>query len=1221
MVPTRPKSVAPPEQAPNFIYITGSDGTGKTTQARLLVEHLQKVGAPVQHLWLRFPFLFSYPLLLYARLFGYSYYEEQDGQRQGYWEFHRSWLLHNLFPWVLLLDASLVSLWKVTLPLLLGKVIVCERYTVDMAADLSLALRDPNFHRKLPGRLFYDLMPQSSSVFILDLDYLTLRKRRTDLQLDRKLKRRVENFRRLAADWSLRLVSAKEPVELVQAQILDHLPDAAAFTKIPDITDQLGAVAKKAQRSMLVAVMLHWTFQSMFFMDRTERWFKIGMDALLTLAGTLVLQFVIPWPAAFLLAFLTAHTINFFFNGQLFALLKNYGYVEHTYLEFRDYAQGLASRAMAEPSIQYVALYGSLSRDAWTATSDLDGRILRRPGWINGVRSCWFLMGERTRAMNAGFPLDMYVIDRETTITDRLREDEKLVRLEPGSGTEPVRFSNMSLQPRIFQQLTGVSLEEFEDIYRAVLEQKGDVHMQVKDRRSRHRMGLKDRLLLFLVSTKLGLGLAAAGILFGIHRKTAGRYVKHMRIMLAQNVEDMHFAEQEISRARTKRSLQQAVVDYPALRHFIPFEIRSKINRVKVYDNKETDPVDISDAFSSPQERDQPKVPESRAERKKRKFLLHAANLFTLLFFMVSAYTFLSVLGLNISYQDVWLLYGIELPFALMGAAYFMTLLFSRDLRRDAVITAVFASLMFAIPAAKYAHVYASTIDAAVHYSLMRALATSGFAEGNYYEFTPGMHILVASFAQVTGLNPVTWAKILPSLMGGIVPLSIYMLARRLNFTYLLAKSVVVLSALSLPLLYILQGTAYAAIIIAPLLAFMILSVIGKAHKHRGSVFMILAMLLLVALTMWHSISSLLVPLVFLSSGLVAFLLSLFLIKKQWDIAWLRSISLRFMAFGGVGVAMTLLYWYLYADALWIHFVEHIELLIGVINREHTSGGVLVPERTNILSIPQLLIVFSFYHARDAIMVLFAAIAIGATLLRLRTRRIVSRPIELTFLFTSLYLIFFMIITGTFAVRFATFGYHRLLIYVLIVSPILSGFGLWLAVLFTKKYLKFLPVHLILTGFIAVTFLISAIQFYPYQPLFPRYENEYTDGTTPLQWYHQVNTDYQRYVLDFAYNRLPVHVNLYTDYIKYQQTRLFIGPDARERFRYGPWGTLPPSYVLLHFPGEAGSYSEQAEYRSAEAIQSLYRMEGTSIIYDNGGAFIQFVPEELMPNYTLGGDR
>jgi hypothetical protein len=121
MVPTCPKPLARPEKAPNFIYITGSDGTGKTTQAHLLLEYLKNSGVNVQHLWLRFPFFFSLPLLAYARIRGYSYYEEKDGYRQGYWEFYRSRILRTLFAWVLLLDAAIATFRKVTLPLLAGK--------------------------------------------------------------------------------------------------------------------------------------------------------------------------------------------------------------------------------------------------------------------------------------------------------------------------------------------------------------------------------------------------------------------------------------------------------------------------------------------------------------------------------------------------------------------------------------------------------------------------------------------------------------------------------------------------------------------------------------------------------------------------------------------------------------------------------------------------------------------------------------------------------------------------------------------------------------------------------------------------------------------------------------------------------------------------------------------------------------------------------------------
>jgi thymidylate kinase len=1227
MVPTCPKPLARPEKAPNFIYITGSDGTGKTTQAHLLLEYLKNSGVNVQHLWLRFPFFFSLPLLAYARMRGYSYYEEKDGYRQGYWEFYRSRILRTLFAWVLLLDAAIATFRKVTLPLLAGKTIVCERFILDMVADLSLAFKDPDFQHKLPGRLFFKLIPANSEVFILDIDLKTLRTRRADLQIDRKLRRRLEIFRQLAADHVLQVLSSKSSIESIQAEIRSRLPEPQAFHQEHGLMNRLSRAAKKAQRSLALAIGMHWVFQSMLYMDPTERRFKLGIDAALTTVGAILLNSWLPWPAALLIAFLIAHTLNFFFNGQLFALLKNYGFVKHTYLEFRRYAEALARRAEQEPAIRYIAVYGSLSRQAWTHTSDLDGRILRRPGLINGVRACWFLLLERTRALVHGFPLDMYVLDGELSVDGRLRKDERPTRLEVENGLETIRFEPLVQQPELFHQLTGLSVEEFERLYDAVVNNGGDERMQAKGRKvenesdSRYRLGLKDRLLLFFVWFELSLGLAAVAYLFGLHRSTAGRYVRNARQKLEQNKEIIDIREEHLTRARSTQTLQQAFEDHPELEQFLTSKVETEAVETDAPSSSGIITLEMREAIDQTSKVKQSLKPENRAAGFKQTLLLTGSNLFTLIFFLAAAYTFISVLGMNVSYQDVWLLDGIERPFISMAGAYLAALLFSRELRRDALLTAVMASLMFAIPAVKYAHIYASTIDAAVHFSLMRSLAASGFPESNYYEFTPGVHILVASFAQLTGLSVVTWAKIIPGILGGLIPLSAYMLSKRLQFNYLLAKSIVVLSALSLPIMFIPQGTSYAAIIIAPLLTFIILSVISRDRPADRPVFTVIALLLLTALVMWHSISSLLVPMVLAGSGVVAFVLSLFLRKKRWEVSWLRSISITFILFGILGVTLTLVYWYFYADALWIHFRDHVALFISVIKQERESGGNLVPQRAGTLNIPQLAVVFAFYHARDAIMLAFAGIAIGATLLRLRSRKIISRPIELAYLFTSIYLIFFAIIAAAFAARFATFGYQRLLIYVLIVSPLLSGFGLWLIILIMRRFLRFIPEHLILTGFVMIAFAISAIQIYPYQPLFPRYETNETDGTTPLLWYHQVNTDYQRYLLDFAYNRLPVEVNLYTDYIKYQQTRLFIDSAARERFRYGPWGNLTESYVLLHYPGAAGAYSEQAEFRSVEAIRYLHQMDRTSIIYDNGGGFILFVPEELMPLYTLGGER
>jgi hypothetical protein len=190
-------------------------------------------------------------------------------------------------------------------------------------------------------------------------------------------------------------------------------------------------------RSPLVAVVMHWTFQSLFYMDPTERWFKITLDLVLTLLGGIVLCVWLHWQVAWLIAFVVAHTLNFLFNGQLWGVLKHYGMVSHTYEEFYRYVQGLGERMGRETALRYGVIYGSLSRRQWSPSSDLDARIVRYPGFVNGVRACGFLLRERSRALIARFPLDVYVLDSENALK-KLCSDENAIRLD---GSMPV-FAN-----------------------------------------------------------------------------------------------------------------------------------------------------------------------------------------------------------------------------------------------------------------------------------------------------------------------------------------------------------------------------------------------------------------------------------------------------------------------------------------------------------------------------------------------------------------------------------------------------------------------------------------------------------------------------------------------------------------------------------------------------------------------------------------------------------
>jgi thymidylate kinase len=208
-------------RAPRFIYITGCDGTGKTTQARLLMEQLGAQGRCPVHVWLRFPFLFSLPLLMFARWRGYSWHEDHEGVRHGYWDFRSSWLLRTMLPWLLLIDAWIAAVRKIYLPLWRGRTIVCERFALDMLVDLAVAFGDDGIHRKLPGRLYKHLIPRGAIVAVLDLDAETARVRRPDLQTDHRLELRLTMFRQICQDLALPMLASTMSVSALNCQITE----------------------------------------------------------------------------------------------------------------------------------------------------------------------------------------------------------------------------------------------------------------------------------------------------------------------------------------------------------------------------------------------------------------------------------------------------------------------------------------------------------------------------------------------------------------------------------------------------------------------------------------------------------------------------------------------------------------------------------------------------------------------------------------------------------------------------------------------------------------------------------------------------------------------------------------------------------------------------------------------------------------------------------------
>lgn len=185
-------------------------------------------------------------------------------------------------------------------------------------------------------------------------------------------------------------------------------------------------------RFKIVIILTNWLFQGILYADRTEKIFKIFFDIILTLILYELASYTYN-DTSLLKAFLISHTFVWIFNGQIFALIKNFAAINNNVDKIIDYAHGVKDRASRDKSINTVVVYGSLVRGEIKSTSDLDLRIIRKKGLFNGLRACVFGFKERSRALFYRFPLDMYVVDSSKHLL-KMRSDEKpLILYDPNN--------------------------------------------------------------------------------------------------------------------------------------------------------------------------------------------------------------------------------------------------------------------------------------------------------------------------------------------------------------------------------------------------------------------------------------------------------------------------------------------------------------------------------------------------------------------------------------------------------------------------------------------------------------------------------------------------------------------------------------------------------------------------------------------------------------------
>ncbi len=154
----------------SLIHFCGLDGSGKTTQATKLIDFLKQKNIDAEYIWLRSTSKLTLPVSLLFRILRISKsVTTPSGKKRGVTNLHHHKLLQKLWKKILLLDLKFVSWYKISRSLKNGKIIVLDRYIIDMLIDLVIDTGDESVIDEL-GPKFLKFLPSDSKILFLDIN-------------------------------------------------------------------------------------------------------------------------------------------------------------------------------------------------------------------------------------------------------------------------------------------------------------------------------------------------------------------------------------------------------------------------------------------------------------------------------------------------------------------------------------------------------------------------------------------------------------------------------------------------------------------------------------------------------------------------------------------------------------------------------------------------------------------------------------------------------------------------------------------------------------------------------------------------------------------------------------------------------------------------------------------------------------------------------------------
>lgn len=206
-----------------LICLSGIDGSGKSTYCKALVRAFGECEIKVKYLWNRGGF--SRNLELFKKmvrwLFPNSVPHPHETEKKR--NMFRNTNIQNIWTLMVICDLIIHNFFSIKLPLIFGKVIICDRYIIDTFVDLAERFSCFDLDRTLIGKILIRLSPNPDISYLLEINSENALKRKRDVFPKEVLAKRNKLYHRLADRFGYDLKDVNRPLRTVKNEIVNEI--------------------------------------------------------------------------------------------------------------------------------------------------------------------------------------------------------------------------------------------------------------------------------------------------------------------------------------------------------------------------------------------------------------------------------------------------------------------------------------------------------------------------------------------------------------------------------------------------------------------------------------------------------------------------------------------------------------------------------------------------------------------------------------------------------------------------------------------------------------------------------------------------------------------------------------------------------------------------------------------------------------------------------------